>query len=235
MGCTSSEAGAASAPSAKEQIVVRYFDFGHGRASGLKLMLAHAGANWTFDGVAQADWPALKQSGKTGEFNAMPFIKQGARTIDLNIPAMRCLAREHGYYPEGDWKKCATTDMIAETWADIFNKWGSALINPNMQDADKAKVLIDSLQEDAVGGKLFKQIELAIKMNGGKFLTGNKMTIGDFLMASLLHDYFYNDASPFQPAIKPLLESKYPAICAYAKDLGTELAGPLSKRPVKPF
>ena len=201
----------------------------------MKLLLAHAGANWAFDPIAQPDWPQIKGSGKTGEFKGLPFVKQGNRTIDLNIPTMRCLAMEHGYYPMGDWKKAATADMLAETWSDIFDKWGAALIDESMDGAAKAKVLCDSLDEGAIGGKLFKQIELAINKFGGKFITGNTMTHADFLYASLFHDYFYNDTSPFQPAIKPILESKYPAMVTYAKALGQELAGPLAKRPAKPF
>ena len=138
MGCTSSDAGAAGSPGSKmtggskELITVRYFDSGHGRASGMKLMLAHAGANWTFDPIAPADWPGIKGSGKTGEFKGLPFAKQGNRVLDLNVPTMRCLAMEHGYYPMGDWKKAATADMLAETWGDIFQKWGAALIDDNL-------------------------------------------------------------------------------------------------------
>ena len=76
--------------------------------------------------------------------------------------------------------------------------------------------MTDSLDEGAIGGKLFKQIELAINKFGGKYITGNTMTHADFLMASLFHDYFYNATSPFQGALKPILESKYPAMATYA-------------------
>ena len=240
MGCTSSDAGAAGTPGSKmggskEQIVVRYFDIGHGRASGIKLLLAHSGANWTFDGVNPAEWPTIKGSGKTGEFKGLPFVKQGNRTLDLNVPTIRCLAMEHGYYPASDWKKAATADMLAETWSDIFSKWGAALIDDKLSDQEKAKVLIDSLDEGAIGGKLFKQIELAINKFGGKFITGNTLCHADFCLASLFYDYFYNESSPFMSAMKPLLEEKHPAMVVYAKALLAELGDLITKRPNKPF
>ena len=57
MGCTSSDAGTATNPQAgkggmsNDVIEVSYFGIGHGRASGIKLMLAHCGANWKFNAV----------------------------------------------------------------------------------------------------------------------------------------------------------------------------------------
>merc|ERR1712010_195285 len=100
-------------------------------------MLDHAGANWEFEPINPPDWPAIKASGKTGEFKGFPFIKKGDRTIDLCVPALRCVAMELGYYPASDWKKAATADMLVETWNDLQSKWGPALLS-DKSDAEKA-------------------------------------------------------------------------------------------------
>ena len=124
--------------------------------------------------------------------------------------------------------------MISETWADVFNKWGAALIDDSLDGAAKAKVLTDSLQEGAVCYKLFKVIEGILETNGTKFLCGDSLSMGDFCMASLIFDYFRNDSSPFKPAVGPLL-SNFSGMSTYADNLQVELNSVLSQREAKPF
>ena len=95
-------------------------------------MCAHSGRNWVFKGIKAADWPGIKGSDEVGEFRGLPIIKTKNKTFDLSLPAMRALATDLGYYPIEDWKKAATSDMISETWADVFNKWGAALIDDSL-------------------------------------------------------------------------------------------------------
>ena len=215
-------------------IEISYFDLGHGRASALKLMCAQSGRNWVFKGIKQADWPGIKGSDEVGEFKGLPIVKTKNKTFDLSIPAMRALATDLGYYPINEWQKAATSDMISETWADVFNLWGAALINPDLDDAAKAKVLTDSLNEGAVCYKLFKVIEDLLETNGSKFLCGDTLSMGDFCMASLLFDYFRNESSPFRPALSPLLAG-FSGMSTYAENLGEELESVLGEREAKPF
>ena len=80
MGCVNSEEGLEGAPptgslGAKGQIEVTYFgEFPgmegepYGRVDPIRQMLVYSGADWKFNGVKMENWPALKTSGKTGDF-----------------------------------------------------------------------------------------------------------------------------------------------------------------------
>ena len=149
----------------------------------------------------------MKASTQVGEFKGLPVVKQGNRKIDLSLPAMRALAIDLKVYPLTDWKKAAVSDMISETWADCFNSYGAAMLNPDLDDAGKGKFFADSLAAGGLTNKLFKLCETALDKSGGRFLTGAKMSMADYCMASLIYDYYRNPGSPLAPAIGPVLDS----------------------------
>ena len=190
MGCTSSTAAGAGNPGSVGKkggkIVMEYFNIGHGRGSSLEFLLAHAKADWEKNGIAFEDWPAKKQSGKTGEFGAMPIIYQDGGAYDCSIPTLRKLAAAHGYYPSGEWAKAAVVDMISETYNDILNLWSGAALNQELSNEAKAKVFTDSLEPTGAATKLFKIVEAQLEKNGGRFIMGNMVTMADFCMCALM-------------------------------------------------
>ena len=150
--------------------------------------------------------------------------------IDLTLPSLRALGIELGYYPTNDWKQAAVVDMISETANEVFNVWAGAMISEDKSNEEKAKIFSDSLNETGVAGKLIKMIETQLNKSGGKFITGNKVTIADCYMVSMVYNYARNPAGPMKDLMTPILSQKYPRFCAYADELGKEFAKNLNSR-----
>ena len=53
-------------------INIAYFNL-YARAEFMRMMCAHSGANWTDERIEQADWPALKGSGRF-PFGSLPEV-----------------------------------------------------------------------------------------------------------------------------------------------------------------
>ena len=261
MGCTSSSAGQASGPgsapaaagktgaaagtkaASKDLIEVSYFGtFGplpnppYARVDPFKQMLSHAGANWKFNGIKDTEWAAVKASGNTGEFGAMPFVKQGGQTYDLSIPALRRLAQQFGYYPANDWKKATTVDMIAETYSDAFNALTGPFANPALSDAEKGEKVVATIGETGICTKFFNLVDAALARNGnGKYLVGNQLTYADFCLTSFIFNHFKNDQFPVVSVIGPWLSKNYPRVDAYAEELRAANKKHLDSRLPAPF
>ena len=237
MGVTCGGCGDSTASSKNELIELTYFDFGYGRADPLVQLLVHTDANWQYKGETFESWGARKQKGQTAEFGALPIVKKGNRTFDLSIPALRSLGMEFGYYPSDDFKKAATVDMICETYSDIFNLWAGTLVSQDKSDAQKKDVFTLSLADnEGVAWKFFNMITKVLQKNGGKrFLAGDKVTIADCCMVSLLFNYVKNPVGPMKDTLQPLMRAKFPRVMSYANDLEREFSKNLRSRKQKPF
>ena len=198
-------------------------------------MLDHAGAKWKFCPETFESWGPRKAAGKTGEFGGLPIIKRGNMQIDLTVPSLRALGMEFGYYPTNDWKNAAVIDMVTETANELFNIWSGAMIAQDKSNEEKAKIIGDSLAETGAAGKLMKVIETQLGKSGGRFITGNKVTIADCYMVSLIYNYARNPAGPMKDLMAPLIKQRFPRFDAYADELGKEFAKNLDSREAKPF
>ena len=126
--------------------------------------------------------------------------------------------------------------MIAESYADVWNPWANAIINPALDDAGKAKVIQDSLAEGSGNcWRLMKMVEAALERYNGRLLTGEKATIADACMTSMLHNFFFNPINPFSGMLGPWLEQNFPKVKTYADNLKAEFGKHLDSRPKCPF
>ena len=131
-------------------------------------------------------------------------MKQGKRVIDLSIPALRTLGIELGYYPLGDYKACGQVDMVAETYSDVFDLWANALLNQETSNEQKAEAFNNSLAEGTgAAWKLFNLVTTVLDGTGKKFIGGDKPSIADCCMTSLLFNFVKNDQNPMSQLLKP--------------------------------
>ena len=128
---------------------------------------------------------------------------------------------EYGYYPSGDYKKAGLVDMVCETYGDLFNLWAVTLVASDKTDTQKADVFMLSLAEkDGLAWKFFTAVTNILNRNGGgKFIAGDKVTIADCCMVSLIFNYIRNPVGPMSSMLQPLMRSKFPRIMQYSDDL----------------
>ena len=231
MGCANESAAAGASPGAPPSalIEVTYFGFGFGRVDPLKQMLTHAGANWKFHGETFESWGPRKAAGNTAEFGGLPIVKIGQRQFDQSLPAMRSLALQFGYYPT-DWKQAARCDEVCDVYGDCFNVVAGLILGPQSNE-EKMTTLQEKLAENTgVVWKFFKMVESVLARSNGRFICGDKVTMADFCMCSFIFNHFKRENGPFYAVLSPWMDSNFPRLCAYSKELEKECSKYLTTR-----
>ena len=94
---------------------------------------------------------------------------------------------------------------------------------------EEKKVLLDTMFQTTLP-KWLAAIEKRLKTNSSqKFISGDKMTIADFALASLAFSTFLNERNPLRVQLMGNLEH-FPVVNAYFIGLGEELKEHLSTR-----
>ena len=136
------------------------------------------------------------------------------------------LGKKHGYVPE-DPVEAYHVDWAIETYQDIF----SSGINLNW-----FKESLDEEQLAKIGTQFAnwnQLIEKKLSQMGTKFLAGDKITIGDFIVFSEYASVAVNDRpvrEAQQAACAKALEDS-PAVTAWVKAMKEELKEYLEERP----
>ena len=206
MGCNSSTAGSAGAPTKAGKIpgkvVFQYFQ-GGGRADPIEQMCAHAGQPYEKVTIA-----APGQQGQSEFGTGLPQVKAGGKDMAQFGAIMHGLGIKLGYYDPKDWKAARYCDPIVDTWGDVANASAGFLFAPD----DKKPEMLEKLV--TICCKFNGLIEKGMNHHGGKFAAGNKMTIADFVLASYAGNYVMNDNCPCSAGIKAKLADT-PKLKAY--------------------
>ena len=158
-------------------------------------MFEYHGQQYKKIGHAPPAWEAKKAAGNGGEFGG------GLPQIDLNAGGkvhnlgqfgaiMRMFSIRFGYYNPKDWKCAMYHDTIVDTWADVLGKTSAILFGPpDKKDENVANFL-------AIAKKFNMIVESQLQRHGGKFVGGNNVGMGDFVMAAWIGNFIMNSANP---------------------------------------
>jgi len=215
MGCNSSapasEPGSAGASNKKglitgAEIYFEYFE-SMGRGDPITQMMAHAGQNCEKRVLEIPAWTTRKENGDGGEFGGgLPqvFVKKGGKTMRMAqfSAIMRSFGIRYGFYDPKDWKAARYTDPIVDCWGDemgLLTAWafGTPETQPAAMEAWRAQC-----------DKFHGLVEKTLAHHGKKFIAGDKVTIGDFVLCAHLANYCMNPASPFTPEGQASAEGK---------------------------
>ena len=87
---------------------------------------------------------------------------------------------------------------------------------------EEKKTLLETLFQDTLS-KWLSAIDKRLKANSSqKFISGDKMTIADFALASFAYSTFLNELDPLKDQIMAIVEN-FPELKAYFIGLGKEL------------
>ena len=191
-----------------------YFD-AYGRAEAIRMLLQHAKIDFEDIIVDLTEWPTLR-SELAPDFGQLPILEDTASGLKKNQTnaILRYLGTLNGYYPKDPleaWK----VDSIIDAVTDMMNTFSKIRFT---QEADKQKVMFMELVTVDLP-RFLAAIEKRKSDNANEgCLVGEKLSIADFSLASVIFTAVYNDLNDKSPVIRSVFE-QYPHLKAYAQYL----------------
>jgi glutathione S-transferase len=203
-----------------------YFDI-YGRAESIRFLLAHAKVEYenVNAGPIMAD---LKKDRL--EFGQVPlFHTADGKDLVQSWAILRYLGRTYGYYPENAdlaYKIDSTIDAVEDYFGAYFK------FNFESNEEKKAIFKENWLKMIPIW---VTAIEKRIEANGGKYIAGDKITIGDFALAAVGFNLLLNEANPHYAETLPFIKD-HEILKKYKAGLKEELGAYLAARPQpRPF
>lgn len=156
-----------------------------GRAEILSLLLCWAGKDFEEIVVPSTEWPDIKPAMPLGQ---LPVLEFEGQKYSQSVAIAAFLAREFDLYGKTN-QDGLTIDIIAQTIFDFRTK----AMKYNYEKDAKVK---DDLAEDLTSNEApfyLAFLERQLVANGGKFTTGDSVSLGDLLV----YDLFKNQLGKF--------------------------------------
>jgi len=225
MGCNSSapaaEPGSKAAASKKKdgkkgivgsEVRWEYFE-GFGRGDPLTQMFEYHGQSHQKTNLDFGGWEARKQRGDGGEFGGglpQAYVTEGGKTTRMAQfgAILRSFGIRFGYYNPKDWRQARYIDPLIDSWSDLQGKLGAVAFAPDEEAKGKAFEAFLAFVKKFNG-----LVEANLNHHGGKFVAGNEITVGDFVVAAYVGNYclknpMFAGSQPFTAALDDTPKTK---------------------------
>ena len=199
------------------------------RALAHRLLLDHGNVQYEDEVVSFADFGARKAAGEFPNGQVPVWVQDGTY-YNESLAILRFLGAQYGYYPEDIF-----TAHDADAVVDYANDFIGKLYKPHMQkdfSDDNKKDYCDNIT------KFCAFFEKKLEKSGSHFITGSKLTTGDFMIGAVLFNFVYNNALAGGAAFTDegqAIVKKHPKFCEYVERLKTECKHFLDTRAQYPF
>ena len=232
MGCADSKTQSGGS---KPLITVEYFGMGYGRADPIRFLLHHAKKDYQYIGYDFEQWGKIKGEGKGGEFAGLPRVNLDGKEYGQSMATLRMLGAKYGYYDPKDWRCAAKVDVFVDAWVDMHDKANNLALKMSMGGCtpEEAMTEIDGIIEKIFTPALVA-LEKQLTDDGGPFMGGSKISIGDCCWVANMANIMENPAGPWTAKFTPIL-ADYPKIQAYHAKLRDAFKARLGDPNRKPF
>lgn len=162
-------------------ITLHYFDV-HARAEPLRLIFAYAGVEYTDHKISFEEWGTLKAS-NFAEFGQLPCLDIDGERLVQSQSMVRYVAQKFGFYPS-DIKEIYQVESICDLKEDIYRGLVPNLYTNNVEGLEK---FMTETAPQALG---FLNKRLEKNHNGEGFFVGDRISMADFQVFQIVHDYF---------------------------------------------
>merc|ERR1712060_646632 len=199
----------------------------HAKGDPIRMLLSHAGVQYTDRAIGFDEWPALKATMPAGQ---VPLWEQDGKVYNQANAIIRMLGRQHGYYPQDDAMEAFNIDWALEAQADFWNTKNYRYIMSKTTEEEKITEISDNF------AKFSAQIESKLTEHGQNYVAGNRLTIADFIVFSTFMGMPMNDYSECeeQTAIYQAIKAKiegHTKVNEYVARMQTEMSAYLEARP----
>lgn len=155
------------------------------RAESTRMVLAHAKADYVDERISKEEFAVRKEAGEFPNGQVPVWIQNG-KQYNESLAILRLVGRQFGYYPAEHIDAWACDSIV-----DYSNDYIVKLVKPVFFE----KRLDESGQKDYSDNLRAFVTYLSKRLEHGKdFLVGDKLTIADFHVVSILFAHIYNDS-----------------------------------------
>ena len=198
----------------------------YGRAESTRMALAHAKANWEDERLTGEQFGPRKAAGEFPN-GQLPVLVHNGKYLNESTALLRYVGKHFGYYP---------ADAHAAWQADAFVDYANDFIGKLYPILMIRKDFSEAGQAEFSGHitTLVTFLNKHLEKHGKDFLAGEKLTIADFHVASIVFSYVWNDACPggkdFTDKAQAIVAANG-AFAAWCDRMKHELADHLASRP----
>ncbi len=206
-----------------------YFDI-YGRAESIRMLLSHAKVEYENATVNGEQVAALKAEGAL-EFGQVPLFEKDGKRYAQSWSILRFVGSQYGYYPT-DAELAYRIDSSIDGVEAFLVQYFRAVFE---RDAEKKQTLLDDFLKFLP--KYLNAFTDRLNANESQLhAVGTSFTIADFAIAAAAFNVLNNEAAPFYAQTSEVAKKEdYPVLYAYITNLGSELQGHLTSRPVRPY
>ncbi|KAJ0405210.1 hypothetical protein ATCC90586_001162 [Pythium insidiosum] len=161
----------ASARMSTPKLKLTYFPF-PGRAEPIRLALHIAGMPFEDEHIGREELDKRRESLPFGQ---VPVLEVDGELVAQSLPILRYVGSITGLYPANDVLAALRVDEIFSILDEVYNK-----ISPTYRITDREKQLaMRKVLADVAIPNAMKVIDERLAASGGKFVTGEKLSVGD--------------------------------------------------------
>ena len=200
----------------------------HGRAAAMRMLLTHAKVEFEDEMLGFDQFGPRKAAGEFPN-GQLPCVQIDGKMYNESVAILRLLGNLHGYVPK-DAFEAWDADAVVDFCGDFVS-----LYKPHFQGPHTDETKKDYAEKIE---KFAAYFDKKLEKSGAKFICGDKMTIGDFQVASIVFNYVWNDslgggAEYFEKGRE--IVAKHAHVAKYVEVLKAENADYLAKRPNAPL
>ena len=177
----------------------------YARGEAIRMLCHHANLAFKDERVTFEEFGARKAA---GEFpvGQVPVWCENGKMFNQSCAILRMLGQRHGYYaqePERMW----LIDSAVDTSMDFLSKLYPTQMSKEKQDDLTHKTYIDQVTA------MTEWIHKTLQEHKGDWIAGEKISIGDFALASVIFSEVYNDSLTgghhYRHPAKEIMEDKH--------------------------
>ena len=203
---------------------IYYFDL-YARAEPTRMMLYKAGVQFEDNRMAGDAWKEFKESGVL-EYGQMPMLELDDGTRLVQTAAIQdFVASTYGFFPESAMDRYKTAHLMSLFNEDfVARKWYKVFQAPDDQKAEMAEQF---MKNDVP----WFMNHLERKLEGHKFILGDKLTLIDFVIGGYLVNAVHNPNNKMADGFKQIWEGVGEKTKAYCANFQEEMKEYLESRP----
>ena len=202
----------------------------YGRGECIRMLATHAKIEFVDERVTGAEFGPRKAA---GEFlnGQLPCWFENGKCFNQTMAILRMLGQRQGYYAS-DAEHMWLIDSVCDTTFDYLAKMYPTQMNKDKQDDKTHATYLEQVQGFA------DFLHKTLKEHNGKWAAGEKITIADFVVSSLIFSLVYNEnltgGHHYRHAGKEIME-KHHNVKVYVEMMEDELKHYLKHRPAAGF
>ena len=198
-----------------DKFIVHYFPL-NARGAFIRAILSACNANWEDNRITFQDWPTLKSTGKF-EFGQLPALEYNGKFYCQSLAIEVFLSNKFGLFGYNSDEQYEITSLVCSR-EDVYQH----IVKVFFPMTDEAKNNLPVAKNNlltVILPNFLKIFEKRVNSRQGRFIVGNKFSLGDIFLAVFVLNVFLDNGRKAEYG--PILTENAPNLEKYVHDLGS--------------